>query len=209
MPKRLFPHAVIALVFWLAAVPLSGSSHSKEPAAPDPEERILVGPLGYRPPGQLYMLSGKAFSSLDFIDAHHLLFTFHQPRLMRREKNPGRFDNDQIIQALTLALPDGAVLASAEWRMHDRSRYLWPLTDGRFLVRQRNTYSLTDASLKLRPYIDVATPVLQTEVSPDGRILVVEHQFERHTPEEHSKLEAQAAQYGEPPPPEDTQITLM
>jgi hypothetical protein len=209
MPRRLFPPAVIVLVFWLAAVPLSGSSHSKEPAAPDPEERILVGPLGYRPPGPLYMLSGKAFSSLDFIDAHHLLFTFHLPRLMRREGNPGRSDNDQIIQALTLALPGGAVLASAEWRMHDRSRYLWPLADGRFLVRQRNTYLLTDASLKLQPYIDVATPVLQTELSPDGRILVVEHQFERHTPEQHSKLEAQAAQYGEPPPAEDTQITLM
>jgi hypothetical protein len=155
------------------------------------------------------MLSGKAFSSLDFIDAHHLLFTFHQPRLMRRDENPGRSDNDQVIQAVTLALPGGTVLASAEWRMHDRSRYLWALGGGRFLVRQRNTYSLTDASLKLYPYIDVATPVLETEVSPDGRILVVEHQFERHTPEQHSKLEAQAAQYGEPPPAEDTQITLM
>ena len=147
------------------------------------------------------MLSGKAFSSLDFIDAHHLLFTFHQPRLMRREENPGRFDNDQIIQAVTLALPDGTVQASAEWRMHDRSRYLWPLGGGKFLVRQRNTYSLTDASLKLHPYIEVATPVLQTEVSPDGRILVVEHEYERHTPEQHSKLEAQARQYGNRLPP--------
>jgi hypothetical protein len=63
--------------------------------------------------------------------------------------------------------------------------------------------------LKLHPYIDVATSVLQTEVSPDGRILVVEHQYERHTPEEHSKLEAQARQYGEPPPSEDTQITVL
>jgi hypothetical protein len=198
------------LVLWLAGVvPLLGSSHDKQPQPPEPEERILVGPLGYRPPGSLYMLSGKAFTSLDFIDAHHLLFTFRQPRLMRREENPGRFDNDQVIQALTLDVPGGTVQASAEWRMHDRSRYLWPLGGGRFLVRQRNTFSLTDASLKLHPYIDVATSVLQTEVSPDGRILVVEHQYERHTPEEHSKLEAQARQYGEPPPSEDTQITVL
>jgi hypothetical protein len=209
MPSCHFPAAVITLVLWLAGVPLLGSSHDKQPRPPEPEERIPVGPLGYRPPGPLYMLSGKAFASLDFIDAHHLVFTFHQPRLMRREANPGRFDNDQVIQALTLDLPDGTVQASAEWRMHDRSRYLWPLGAGRFLVRQRNTFSLTDASLKLHPYIDVATPVLQTEVSPDGHILVVEHQYERHTPEEHSKLEAQARQYGEPPPAEDTQITVL
>jgi hypothetical protein len=210
MPNRHFPPAVAMLVLWLAGVlPLLGSSHDKQPQPPEPEERILVGPLGYRPPGSLYMLSGKAFTSLDFVDAHHLLFTFRQPRLMRREENPGRFDNDQVIQALTLNVPGGTVQASAEWRMHDRSRYLWPLGGGRFLVRQRNTFSLTDASLKLHPYIDVATPVLQTEVSPDGRILVVEHQYERHTPEEHSKLEAQARQYGEPPPAEDTQITVL
>jgi len=208
MPSRHFPAAVITLVLWLAT-PLLGFSHDKQPPPAEPEERILVRPLGYRPPGPLYMLSGKAFSSLDFIDAHHLLFTFHQPRLMRREENPGRFDNDQVIQAVTLALPGGTVQASAEWRMHDRSRYLWPLGGGRFLVRQRNTYSLTDAQLKLHPYIDVATPVLETEVSPDGRILVVEHQYERHTSEEHSKLDAQARQYGEPPPSEDTQITVM
>jgi hypothetical protein len=209
MPSRHFPAAVITLVFWLAGVPLLGSSHDKQPRPTEPEERILVGPLGYRPPGPLYMLSGKAFTSLDFIDPHHLLFTFRQPRLMRREENPGRFDNDQVIQALTLDVAGGTVQTSAEWRMHDRSRYLWPLGGGRFLVRQRNTFSLTDASLKLHPYIDVATPVLQTEVSPDGRILVVEHQYERHTPEEHSKLEAQARQYGEPPPAEDTQITVL
>jgi hypothetical protein len=212
MPKHLFSPAVIVLVFWLGGAPLSGSSHRKDPPPPpagQPEERIPVEPLGYRPPGSLYMLSGRAFSSLDFIDAHHLLFTFHQPRLMRREPNPDRFEDDQIIKAVVLTLPGGTVQSSAEWRMHDRWRYLWALGGGKFLVRQKNSYSLTDASLKLRSYIDVPTSVLSTEVSPDGRVLVIEHQYERHTAEQHHKLEAQAQEYGEPPPPEDTQITVV
>jgi hypothetical protein len=210
MPKHLFSPALIVLVFWLGGAALSGSSsHRKDLPAAGPQERIPVGPLGYRPPGTLYMLSGRAFTSLDFIDAHHLLFTFHQPRLMRREPNPDRFDDDQVIQALVLSLPGGAVQASAEWRMHDRWRYLWPLGGGKFLVRQKNSYSLTDASLKLHSYIDVPTPILSTEVSPDGRVLVIEHQYERHTAEQHHKLEAQAREYGEPPPPEDTQITVV
>jgi hypothetical protein len=211
MLKHLFQPATIVLVLWLGCAPrtVAGSSHRKDQPAAGPEERILVGPLGYRPPGPLYMLSGRAFSSLDFIDAHHLLFTFHQPRLMRREQNPDRFDDDQIIQAVVLSLPGGTVLASSEWRMHDRWRYLWPLGGGRFLVRQKNSYSLTDASLKLHAYIEVPTPILSTEVSPDGRILVVEHQYERHTAEQHGKLEAQAREYGEPPPAEDTQITVV
>src|SRR6202042_2526721 len=83
------------------------------------------------------------------------------------------------------------------------------LGGGKFLVRQKNSYSLTDASLKLRSYIDVPTSVLSTEVSPDGRVLVIEHQYERNTAEQHHKLEAQAQEYGEPPPPEDTQITVV
>jgi hypothetical protein len=211
MSKHLFPPATIVLVLWLGCAPwtVAGSSHPKDPPGAGPEERLLVGPLGYRPPGPLYMLSGRAFSSLDFIDAHHLLFTFHLPRLMRRESNPDRLEDDQIIQAVILSLPGGAVLASSEWRMHDRWRYLWPLGGGKFLVRQKRSYALTDASLKLHPYIEVPTPILSTEVSPDGRILVIEHQYERHTPEQHTKLEAQAQEYGESPPPEDTQITLV
>jgi hypothetical protein len=86
---------------------------------------------------------------------------------------------------------------------------LWALGGGKFLVRQKNSYSLTDASLKLHSYIEVPTSVLSTEVSPDGRVLVIEHQYERHTAEQHHKLEAQAQEYGEPPPPEDTQITVV
>src|SRR6202161_4559837 len=103
------------LVLWLGCAPwfapwtVAGSSHPKDPPGVSPEERFPVGPLGYRPPGPLYMLSGRAFSSLDFIDAHHLLFTFHLPRLMRREPNPDRFEDDQIIQAVILSVPGGTV----------------------------------------------------------------------------------------------------
>jgi hypothetical protein len=207
MPRSLFPTAM--LVLWLGMSPLSGSSHGTQPAGADPEERIQVGLLGYRPPGPLYMLSGRAFSSLDFLDDQHLLFTFHQPRLLRRESDAGKSDTDQVIEALVLGLPGGEVQATSEWRMHDRSRYLWRLGKGRFLVRQRNSYALTDSSLKLRPYIEVTTPVLATQISPDGRILVIEHQFEKHTEAQHTRLLAQAAQFGDPPPAEDTQITLM
>ena len=80
-----------------------------------------LGPWGIVRPGRSTCCRVRAFSSLDFIDAHHLLFTFHQPRLMRREQNPDRFDDDQVIQAVVLGLPGGTVLASSEWRMHDRS----------------------------------------------------------------------------------------
>jgi hypothetical protein len=209
MPRRTLTLAVLSLMFWPAGTQLLGARAKDAPPPVTPELRILIEPLGYRRPGSLYLLSGRVFSTLDFIDVHHLLFTFHQPRLMRREENPAPEDHDQIIKALTLDLPDGHVQTSTEWRMHDRSRYLWPLGGGRFLVRQGNAYQVTDESLKLHPYIEVTTPVVDTEISPDGRILVVEHDYEKHTPEQHRKLAAQASEYGDAPPAEDTQITLI
>jgi hypothetical protein len=211
MLRRLFSPTVLALILCLGEAPWarSGSSHSQQPPPPGPEERIPVDTLGYRPPGQLYMLSKKVFSSLNFIDEHRLLFTFHQSRLLQRERDPQPLEDDQVIRAVVLRVQDGQVLESSEWRMHDRGRYLWSLGHGKFLIRERNSYLLTDSTLKMHPYIDVPSPVYATEVSPDGRTLVVEHEFEKHTSEEHARLEAQAAKYGDPPPPEDTQITLM
>ncbi len=55
MPRRLFPLNLIVPGLWLAgtlltvlpgSAPLLGSSHSKEPPPPGPEQRIPVGPLG-------------------------------------------------------------------------------------------------------------------------------------------------------------------
>ena len=200
--------AMVVLVLWVGVASLLASSHSNSPVV-EPAQRIQVRPLGYRPPGSLYLLSARTFSTLDFIDADHLLFTFHQSRLLQREPDGGKGDSDQMIRALTLKLPDGSVESSTEWRMHDRARYLWPVGEGKFLVRQRDSYALTDASLHLRPYVDVSTPVFATEVSPDGRVLMIEHEFERHTPQEHEQLRTQAERFGDAPPSEDTQITLL
>jgi hypothetical protein len=208
MPRRFLATTLITLTYCLTSA--HAASHAKDqPPPPGPVTRIPVEPLGYRPPGSLYLLSARTFSTLDFIDAHHLLFTFHQPRLMRRRENPGRNDNDQVIVAVTITLPEGKVEATAEWRMHDRARYLWPLSGGRFLVRQGRVFSITDASLKLRPYLEVPTSIEATDISPDGRILAVEHEYEKHSPEQHRKLNDQADQFGDDPPAEDTQITLI
>lgn len=210
LPSRIVSSAVLTLC--LAGTPrmIVAAAHRAKPVVgQDPETRVLVGPLGYRPPGQFYLLSGRTFGSLHFIDSHHLLFTFREAGLLHREESSGGSDNGQMIRAEVISLPGGEVVASTEWRMPDRSHYLWPLGGGKFLVRFGNAYLVTDASLALRPYIKVPTQILETEVSPDGRTLVIEHAYEKHTAEQHSRLEEEAAKYGEPSPAEGTQLTLV
>ncbi len=207
--KTLVSSVVIALYLAGASTTIAAAHRSKPPAGAGPETRVPVEPLGYRPPGQFYLLSRRVFSSLDFIDKHHLLFTFREPRLLQREVNQGQSENGQMIRAMVISLPGGEVVASTEWRMQDRSRYLWPIGGGMFIVRKGNAYMVTDASLKLNPYIEVPTKVLETEVSPVGRTLVIEHEYEKHSPDQHSRLQQEAEKYGAAPPAEGTQITLL
>jgi hypothetical protein len=112
--------------------------------------------------------------TVDFIDSTHLLFTFHNNGLMRRIPGDPPDDEDQVIHADVLEIASGKVLRQADWRMHDRGRYLWALQDGRFLVRQRNSLFLTDSRLELRPYLKFGTELQEVQVSPGRTLMAIE-----------------------------------
>lgn len=145
-------------------------------AALAPAVRIPVAPLGYMAPSAFYLTSRLSSASLDFIDSSHVLFTFHVSGLMKRLPGDPPDDEDQMIRAVVLDLRTGKVQAKTEWRMHDRARYLWALGGGRFMVRQRDTLWLTDRTLKLKPYLNVAGKLVAVEMSPDRKLLMFEAQ---------------------------------
>lgn len=191
VPFPAFLTVILLAVLMSAWRPAYARGHTThEDTAPQAKllARIPVAPLGYHAPGALYLLSRESFASLDFIDARHLLFTFHENKLLHREQNAPASDDDQMIHALVLALPDGHIVTAADWRMHDHLRYLWPLSGGRFLVRQRNQYWTTDASLQPRAFLRSPTPVLHTEVSPDGKLALIEDAYKPPAPEGQKKL---------------------
>lgn len=206
-----------ALPAWFAPVVLLAGSatayaappRTSEPSAPKPEVAIRVAPLGYRAPGPIFLLSQMSLGTLDFIDSRHLLFTFHEMRLLRRV-NHDSSGEEQMIHALVLDLPDGHVSASADWLLNDRDRYLWPLNNGRFLLREGETYYTTDASLKLHVLVGSPTPVRSTEVSADGHLLVVEDD----SPEERAAavrptLAAEPANLDTESPEKQVQVALL
>src|SRR5271170_5502060 len=142
--------------------------------APTPAVRIATGPLEYHPLSSFYLMSRTSSSSLNFIDDQHLLFTFRATGLLKRLPDCRPDDEDQLIRALVVHLPDGNVERSAEWRLHDRGRYLWPLGDGRFMVRQRDSLLTTDSSLELQPLLHSNSHLELVKLSPDSRMLLIE-----------------------------------
>jgi len=73
---------------------------------------------------------------------------------------------------VVLKLPEGTVESEALWTVHDRQRYLWALSGGRFLLRDRNNLEVGDATLELKPFLSFAGPLLWLEMDPTQQFLV-------------------------------------
>jgi len=213
---RLIGARVVRSTFLLLGITLAGllttvswaAKHEKTDA-PTPAIRIATDPLDYHPLSSFYLMSRTSSSSLDFIDDQHMLFTFRATGLMKRLPECQRDDEDQLIRALVIHVPDGKIERSAEWRMHDRGRYLWSLGNGKFLVRRQDDLFLTDSSLELRPFISSPAPLRLIKLSPDAKLVLVETDLERHTPEEHERLVEASLAEDLPPPREDVQMTIL
>jgi hypothetical protein len=181
---------------WLAAcglifIPLQAQAQAHdEPARPRPlKTRLLpdhfppqstvapsfsipVDPLGFSPPGPLYLGARNTLASLDFIGEDKLLFTFHFPGLLHRDAANGNGSDERQIRAVLLDLPQGSVEAETVWTLHDRARYLWMLSNGRFFLRDRNSLMIGDQSLQLKPFLEFPGPLLSVSLDPGGQYLV-------------------------------------
>lgn len=161
-------------VFYAASC--SAAEQKGNVPAPPAVARIPVDAFGYMAPNSFYLTSRLSSMSLDFIDKDHLLFTFRIPGLMKRLPDNQPDDDDQTIRAVVLELPSGNITAKAEWRMHDRGRYLWRIKDGKFLVRRRNSLFMTDRTLELTPYMESHDRLESVQFSADRKWMAVEMQ---------------------------------
>lgn len=148
--------------------------HDRLPDKPSlpPAFTIPAEPLGFSAPGPIYLGQRDSFASLDFLDENRLLFTFRVPGLIRREAGDSASSDERQIRAVVLALPAGTVQAEALWPVHGRSRYLWMLRDGRFLLRDRDSLLEGDATLELKPFLHFPGPLLGLELDPSQQFLV-------------------------------------
>jgi len=142
-----------------------------KPTVP-PTITIPAEPLGFSAPGSIYLGQRNALVSLDFLDENRLLFTFRVPGLIRRE--PGERGEERQIRAVVLSLPTGEVEAEALWPVHDRTRYLWMLNDGHFILRDRDGLQLGDSALQLKPFLHFPGPVTFLELDPQQQYLVTD-----------------------------------
>jgi len=145
--------------------------YPQNPSLP-PAFTISVGPLGFSVPGENYLLRRQSLISLDFIDEDRILFTFHVSGLMERNADDKTEAKKQQIKALVVTLPSGKIESEAAWIVPDRSRYLWMLNDGHFLLRVPDGLDEGDAKLKMRPYLRLPGRLLWIQMDPRQQFMI-------------------------------------
>ncbi|UWZ81726.1 hypothetical protein [Occallatibacter riparius] len=166
--QDVFPHGLFAEKKKKAAPAEAGTVR----ATVQPSFSIAAEPLGYSQPASFYLGMRSALMSLDFLDEDRLLFTFRVPGLISRSHRNEETENERKVRAVVLRLPQGNVESEAVWTLHDKKRYLYNLGNGKFLLRDRDTVQMGDASLQLKPLLQFPGPVLWLEVDPSRQFLV-------------------------------------
>ena len=137
-----------------------------------PAFTIPVAPLGFLVPGDNYLLRHQTLMSLDFLDEDRLLFTFRVSGLMQRDVDDDLKGAPQHIKAIVVVISTGKLESQAEWIVPDRSRYLWMLKDGHFLLRGRNGLDQGDTELKTTPSVTLPGHLLWIQMDPDQQYIM-------------------------------------
>jgi hypothetical protein len=155
----------------LGPLPKILDRYPENPSLP-PAFTIAVGPLGFSVPGENYLLRRESLVSLDFLDEERILFTFRVSGLLERDAGDNSDDKKQQIQALVLSLPSGKIESRAAWTVPDRSRYLWMLNDGHFLLRVPEGLDEGDAQLQMKSYLRLPGRLLWIEMDPGQQVMI-------------------------------------
>ena len=161
----------------------AGAEEPKAKAIPPrPAQSLALESYGYRPSSNnIALRAGYTNATVSFIDADNILLTYSARKLMARNPEQREGDDDHTVRAVVVHLPDGKAVRETEWRMHDRAPYLWPLADGRFLLRIRgNLYSLDPlgsfdpAHLGQRLAVESSNDLVVLQLSPTRDLMILE-----------------------------------
>jgi len=139
-----------------------------------PAKQIDLSNLGFHglPPLERFTLRGNV--TVHFLDREHVLVSFDARKLMKRVPETATGHQDRMIRAEVIDVASASISRQTEWYVHDKRRYLWPLTSGKLLLRKLNSLYEIDSELNEKLLITFPSELLWVDTSPDGKHIVVE-----------------------------------
>ncbi len=150
-----------------------------------PVQKILVQQYGYKPPGKLPALQGYQLVEMLYLDERHLLFSFNIPALMEHNvtcaTQNGNMEHRE--SAVVLDLRSNTKAIQDEWSLDDYGQFVWPLQNGKFLLRRCANLSKVDANFEEEPITGAHGAPILMEMSPGGTRLLLEWKEDLHLQE--------------------------
>ena len=164
-----------------------------------PVQKIPVQQFGYKPPGSLPALQGYQLVEMLYVDGRHLLFSFNIPALMEHDvactSQNGNLEHRE--RAVVVDLQSNTRAMQTEWSLGDYGQFVWPLQNGKFLLRRCANLSKVDANFEEEPIAGAHGAPILLEMSPGGTRLLLEWKEDLHL-QERAKVAAGQITNGTP-----------
>ena len=152
-----------------------------------PNAQVDLSTFGYSGLSPLNRFTERFNLSLNFVDPDHLLFTFNAhsaQELLERRPDCAPRNSCHQIRAIVIDLRNNEVTAKADWYLYDYRRYLWPMGNGRFLVRRSNSLYLVGSDLQEKLLYSSPDDLLWSGITADRKQLILESRIQANTNKE-------------------------
>ena len=91
--------------------------------------------------------------------------------MVKRHRSCPRTHDDRMVHAAVVDVNTGQILHKADWYLHDRRPYVWPLASGKMLLRRGDSLLVLDQDLSEKTVLEHAE-LFWADVTPDGKQIV-------------------------------------
>jgi len=169
-------------------------------------DTLAVRRLGYipiRPDHEMY--SFDYGSTISYLGASELLFTFNPHILVTRAGTEAGFSKLRIIRAALIDVQEKKVIRTVEWKVPDSQQYLWIVGRDHVLVHVGRELRLYGPGLKQEQHLALNGPLAFVRISPSSRYFAVGVTQERHSEAVHKQLE----EAEDRAPEEDVEVKVL
>jgi VWFA-related protein len=182
MPKIRLHIVFLGFLVLVCLAELEVAAGQMKPAPP--HTQIDLSAFGYSGLSPLNRFTYRFNLSVNFVDSDHLLFTFNAHSahaLLARSADCAPTSSCHMVRAVVIDLSNNRVTAETYWQLYDFGRYLWPLGNGRFLLRRSNSFFLVGPDLKEKLLYSSPDELLWSGITADRKQLILETRARENT----------------------------
>jgi hypothetical protein len=189
----------------ICTAPCSLVPSSADAAAVHASRTLSASVFGYVPHDSREFTAFDFQSTLTYLDAKNLLFTYDPHKLRQRFPAGVRTESMRTVRAVLLDPSTLKVKKIVDWQVQGERQFIWHAASGQILVHLGHHLRLLNANLTVLRDIAAPGQLSFVSVSPSGTYFAVGTLHERHTPVLHDLL----AEELHIEPEEDVDIQLL